>query len=56
MQSLSYFTGCFLFNSFHAIGFACFHCYKVGGAITHLLKDYWISRSKHRKKRNRNKR
>jgi len=48
LQSLSYFTGCFLFNSFHAIGFACFHCYKIGGVITHLLKDYWISRSKHR--------
>ncbi len=41
----------FAFNSFPPLTECsvslCFHCYTVGGAITHLQIDYWISRSKH---------
>jgi len=40
-------------NSFP--GFPCCHCYTVGGAMAHLLKENWISWSKHRQWRSRNK-
>lgn len=30
-------------------GIQCFHCYMVGATIKHLLKDYWIPRSRHGK-------
>lgn len=38
----------YLLNSFPAFDrFLCFYCYMVGGVITHLLKEYRISVSKH---------
>jgi len=47
----------FLINSFRAIDriFQIVLCYKVAVAITHLLKEYRIHASKHRRKRSRNK-